>query len=260
MRKIPLDIIEFIRRPEMLNDQSLSLAQEVCLKALYGLPLNERELEVYRRASGRDDYVPCEHREMTFIAGRRAGKSSRVAAPTICYEAFRDHDLPHGEKGYALLIAPSKRQAKICFDYIRRYIENSAVLRKRVANFRKNEIELKSGITIACYPCSYVAVRGVTIVAAVCDEMAFWRHDETAANPEQEILDALHPGMANVAKAKLLKTSTPFRKEGILWREYQRRAELDFPVMQVSTADMNPTFSLAILEREQQRDEQKISS
>lgn len=258
MREISLNIIEFIHHPEILNDQSLSVAQETCLKVLFGRPLNERELEVYRRASGRDDYVPCEQREMTLMTGRRGGKSSRIAAPTMCFEAFRNHDLPRGEKGYILLIATSKRQAKVCFDYIRRYIENSPTLRKRVVNFRKNEIELKNGITIACYPCSYIAVRGVTIVAAVCDEIAFWRHDETAANPEQEILDALRPGMATVAKAKLLKISTPFRKEGILWSEYQRRAELDFPVMQVSTPDMNPAISPTVFEREQQRDEQKF--
>lgn len=256
MPEIPLNIVDFIRHPDVLNEQSLSRAQLACLKMLYGLPLDETELEIYRRACGREDYIPREHRGMSVIAGRRSGKSSRIAATVVCFEAFRDHGLPRGEKGYVLLIAPSKAQARICFEFIRRYIENSPILSKRVAKLRKSEIELSNGLTIACYPCSYIAVRGVTIVAAVCDEMAFWRHDETAANPEQEILDALRPGMASVERAKLLKISTPFRKEGILHAEYQRRAELDFPVWQISTFEMNPAIAPAILETERRRDEQ----
>src|SRR5579862_1772306 len=256
MPEIPLNIMDFIRHPDVLNEQSLSRAQLACLKMLYGLPLDETELGIYRRACGREDYSPREHREMSVIAGRRSGKSSRIAGPVACFEAFRDHGLPPGEKGYVLLIAPSKAQARICFDFIRLYIQNSPILSKRVAKGRKGEIELSNGLTIACSPCSYISVRGVTIVAAVCDEMAFWRHDETAANPEKEILDAIRPGMATVERVKLLKISTPFRKEGILYAEYQHRAELDFPVWQIPTFEMNPAIAPARLETERRRDEQ----
>ena len=119
----------------------------------------------------------------------------------------------------------------------------------------QNEIELTNGITIGCYPCSYVAVRGITIVAAICDEMAFWPHDESAANPEVEILEALRPGM--VVGAKLIKISTPFRKEGLLFDEFQKRASLDFPVWQAITKDMHPEYSAATLEKAQQRDDRK---
>ncbi len=258
MRELTLNIIDFIRHPEVLNDQSLSKFQEACLQALYGGPLDGTQLEIYHRCTGRDAYVPCEYREMTVIAGRRSGKTSRIAAPVAIFEAFRDHGLPRGEKGYVVLIAPTKALARIAFHFLRRYLLNSPTLSKHIVKILKNEIELDNGITIACYPCSYVAVRGVTIVAAICDEMAFWRHEETAANPEEEILDALRPGMATVARAKLIKISTPFRKEGLLWTEYQRRTELDFLVWQAPAAEMNPAISPAVLEREQQRDEQKF--
>ena len=255
MRELPLNIIDFIRHPDVLNDQSLSKFQLACHKTLYGLPLDETELEIHQRCTGRDVYVPREYTEMSYLGGRRSRKSSRLAAPIAIFEAFRDHRLPRGEKAYVLLIAPTKALARIDFHYIQRYLLNSVALSKEIVKILKNEVVLSNGITIGCYPCSYVAVRGITIVAAICDEMAFWRHEETAANPEQEILAALRPGMATVEKAKLIKLSTPFRKRGVLWEEFQRRSELDFPVWQASTFEMNPTISPAALERERKRDE-----
>jgi len=255
MRELPLNIIDFIRHPDVLNDQSLSKFQLACHKTLYGLPLDDTELEIHQRCTGRDVYVPREHTEMSYLGGRRSGKSSRLAAPIAIFEAFRDHRLPRGEKAYVLLIAPTKALARIDFHYIQRHLLNSVALSKEIVKILKNEVVLSNGITIGCYPCSYVAVRGITIVAAICDEMAFWRHEETAANPEQEILAALRPGMATVEKAKLIKLSTPFRKRGVLWEEFQRRSELDFPVWQASTFKMNPTISPAALERERKRDE-----
>ena len=66
---IPLNIIEFIRHPDALNEQRFSETQLVIVKSLYGLPLTERELEIYRRGTGREKYEPKEHREMTVIAG-----------------------------------------------------------------------------------------------------------------------------------------------------------------------------------------------
>jgi hypothetical protein len=85
----PLNIIEFITHPELLNDQSLSVAQQTFLKATYGLPLNPEELEIYQRATGRSECLLTEQNETTLIAGRRAGKTSKIAAPIALYEAFR---------------------------------------------------------------------------------------------------------------------------------------------------------------------------
>jgi hypothetical protein len=135
-------------------------------------------------------------------------------------------------------------------------MHSSPLLSRLIANEGQNEIALKNGITIACYPCSYVTVRGISIVCVICDEMAFWRHEETAANPEQEVLDALRPGMSTFSTAKLIKISTPYRKEGILWHEFQRRAELDHLVWQLPSPAMNPALDELILEKARKRDEQ----
>ena len=255
MREITFDIMQFIEDENLLNDRSLSDWQRTILKSTYGMALSETEMEIYKRGTGREVYDGVEQQEVTVIAGRRGGKTTKVACPIAVFEAFRDHHLPPGETGYVVLLAPTMSQARIAFRCIRNYLRSSPILRNSIRRITKNEIELTNGITICCYPCSYTAVRGITIVAAVCDEMAFWPDDETAANPEQEILEALRPGM--VGGAKLIKISTPFRKEGLLWDEFQQRAGLDFPVWQAITKNMHPEFSAAKLEKAQERDDRK---
>ena len=51
--------------------------------------------------------------------------------------------------------------------------------------------------------------RGYTYAAVLCDEVAFWRSDETSLNPDVEILRALRPGMATIPGAVLLMASSP---------------------------------------------------
>ena len=223
--------------------------------------MNAEEQEIYQRATGRSELVLAEQNEATLIAGRRSGKTSKIGASIALYEAFRDPHLTRGDRGYAMLIAPAKYQAKIALRFIREHLNSSSLLKSYVASERRDELELTNGICIVCYPCSYVAVRGVSVVCAICDEVAFWRHEETAANPEEEeVLAALRPAMATFPTAKLIKISTPFRKEGILWREYQQRAEVEHLVWQLPSALMNPTIQDRILEEARKRDESKFRS
>lgn len=251
-----LDIIEFLLRFKLLKNRSLSTGQRTILKVTYGLPLEGAELELYCRATGRESYNPQEQDELSILAGRQSGKTTHIAAVIAVYEAFRDHGLPDGERGYVLLIAPLLLQAGIAFKAIRQYILESPTLAKRVLKISKNEIELRNGVMIACRPCSYVAVRGYPVICVLCDEMAFWRHEETFANPEEEVLDALRPAMATLSRTKIVKVSTPFRKEGILWREFQERGGLDHYVWQLSTEEMNPVVSNSFLEKARQRNEE----
>jgi hypothetical protein len=91
-------------------------------------------------------------------------------------------------------------------------------------------------------------------VAAILDEIGFWRNEITAANPAEDVLNALRPAMATFENHKLIKISTPYRRDGVLWRDYQQREQLDYLVWQISTAEMNPTISLDFLDKEEQRD------
>src|ERR1700730_3873861 len=120
----PLNIIEFITHPELLNDQSLSVAQQAFFKATYGLPLTTEEEEIYQRATGRSEIVRAEQNEVTLIAGRQGGKT-KSAAKIVLYEAFRDHHVARGDRGYVMIIAPTKSQAEIAMRYIRGYLKSS---------------------------------------------------------------------------------------------------------------------------------------
>ena len=251
MRELELDIIEFVHQLNLLKTGSLSVAQRAILKTTYGLRLDSQELEIYCRATGRETYVPQEQSELTVIAGRQSGKTSRIGALIGLYEAFRDHGLPPGERACVLVIAPVVQQATIAFRCLKRFIEASPILTQKVLKIRKDEIELRNSVSIVCRPCSYITIRGVPVICAICDEMAFWRHEETAANPEQEVIDAIRPAMATVHNAKIVKVSTPYRKEGILWREFKQRRELDYPVWQLSTEQMNPAVPKMFLDKAQ---------
>jgi hypothetical protein len=251
-----LTIVDFMKELKLLEGSELSLAQRTIHKATYGLELSPAELDIFRRATGREIYEPREHQEATVIAGRQGGKTSHVGAPIAVYEACRDHGLKRGERAYVLLIAPVTKQAQIAFRFIRNFFLCSPPLKKKVVKMRMNEIDLDNGITIACYPCSQITIRGLRVVAAILDELGFWRDEITAANPAEDVLNALRPAMATFANHKLIKISTPYRKEGVLWRDYKERAELDYLVWQLSSAEMNPRISPDFLEKERRRDEE----
>jgi hypothetical protein len=251
-----LNIMDFVYELDLLKGRRLSKAQETILKATYGLALDEVELEIYHRATGRETYVPREHDELSLIAGRQSGKTSIIGALITLYEAFRIHGLPPGQRAYVLVVARVVQQAEIAFDFLRRYVSESPILSQRVLKVRNNEIEFGNGVVIACRPCSYSTIRGVLVICVICDEMAFWQHEQTAANPEQEVIDAIRPAMATLFNTKLVKISTPFRKEGILWNEFQKRDELDHLVWQLSTEEMNPEVKKHHLEKARRDNEQ----
>jgi hypothetical protein len=247
MPEIELDIIEFVTRLKLVEPDGPTLGHRTFLKSIYGLELDADELDFYCRATGRKIYVPREEREITAIFGRRGGKT-RLAAQIAVYEATRKHNVPPGERAFILVIAPVLKQAQIAFEYVSKYMNGSPELSQLVLKERKSEIELRNGITIACLPCSQVTVRGYSVVCAICDELGFWVHEETAANPEREVIAALRPAMATLTNTKLIKISTPNRKEGILWEDFQERESLPYPVWQASSKEMNPTIPDDFLE------------
>ena len=113
-----LTIIDFIRHPQLLNDRAMSPRQIAFLKSVYGLPLSDLELDIYRRGTGREIYVPWEQQEVTLLGGRRGGKTGKLGARIALYEAFRHKRIPRGGRRYVMLIAPVIAQAKIAFEFI----------------------------------------------------------------------------------------------------------------------------------------------
>ena len=59
--------------------------------------------------------------------------------------------------------------------------------------------------------------------------------------------------MATFPESKLVKITTPNVKRGVVYEESQRRGELEYPVWQLSTQELNPTISNEFLEAERKR-------
>jgi hypothetical protein len=250
--RAPIPIGSFL---ELLGLRDLSPAQLTLLRAVYSERLSDEERRIFEECT-EQEYTARDINEVTAICGARSGKDSRIATPVVLYEAVvRDHSYLHrGERGLVIIVAQDARAGQVAFGYIRAALEGSDVLRRHVVDIRRSEIDLDNAISIAVHPCTYRAARGFTVVAAVCDEVAFWR-DENSQNPDREIIRSLRRGMANVPNPKLIKISTPYGRSGVLWDDFQRRHSLPHAlVWRAPTWLMNPSISASFLRREEERD------
>jgi hypothetical protein len=48
-------------------------------------------------------------------------------------------------------------------------------------------VELVNGVDLLVMPASYRTMRGVTAVAVLADEIAYWMNEENSQNPDAEI-------------------------------------------------------------------------
>ena len=85
--------------------------------------------------------------------------------------------------GYVLVLAANRDQARVVFDYVKAFLDDSPVLRQEVASVTATEIRLKNGVIIGTHANSFRSIRGRTLLAVILDEIALWR-DETSAIPD----------------------------------------------------------------------------
>jgi hypothetical protein len=78
------------------------------------------------------------------------------------------------------------------------------VLAPYIARVDGETIELSNNVVIEIQTASFRSIRGYTIIGALCDEIAFWRSEESAGNPDTEILNPLRPAIATVPGSMLL--------------------------------------------------------
>jgi hypothetical protein len=175
---------------------------------------------------------------------------------------FRTYQLAPGERGIVMLIAADRRQARVVKRYVSALLHAVPMLHALIESDQKETINLTNGITIEIHTASFRAVRGYTIVAAICDEIAFWP-TEDSANPDTEILTALRPAMVTVPDALLLALSSPYARRGELSHAYHRHfGKDDDPVLvwQADTRTMNPTVPQAIIDAAYAEDEARASA
>ncbi|MDA1101678.1 MAG: hypothetical protein O2967_22180 [Proteobacteria bacterium] len=239
-------------------------AWTILLKAIFALPMDAAELPQFRRLTSRNTAPTEQAEEAWLIVGRRGGKSFIVALIAVFLACFKDYSkhLAPGERGTIMVLAADRRQARVIFRYATALIEGVPMLAQMVERITADAIDLSNGISIEVHTASFRTVRGYTVVAALCDETAFWR-DDSSANPDREILDALRPAMATIPGALLICLGSPYRRHGALWEAFRDHHGKDCDpilVLQAASRTMNPTLSQKVVDRAYERDPVAASS
>ena len=229
----------------------------VVLKAIFCLEMTEEERALFTSLTGRQT-PPVHHvQECWLVVGRRGGKSFIVALIAVFLACFRDYRpfLGPGEKGVVMVIATDRKQARVIMRYVTALLQSVPMLAAMIERQDAESIDLNNSIAIEITTASYRTIRGYTVVAALCDEIAFWR-SEDSANPAEEILAALRPAMSTIPGALLIGLGTPYRRSGPLYDAYKRHYGQDSPILivQAPTTTMNPSVPQSIIDRAMELD------
>jgi phage terminase large subunit-like protein len=182
-----------------------------------GEPLTPDELEAFTRFTGRSTLPPNRVDELWCCVGRRGGKSRAMAVLATYLAGLCDYGdkLSPGERGVVLLLAPDMKQAKVLLDYAEGTLESTPILKQLLVSRTAETLTLTTGISLEVRSTSFRRIRGVTCVAVLADECAFWLSDESA-NPDVEILNAARPALATT-QGPLIAISSPYARRGALW-------------------------------------------
>ena len=246
------------------GDKATWSAWHSFLKALFGHKMTDKELVTYTQCTGRSTPPTQQATEAWLVCGRRGGKSFTLALIAVFLAAFgkwQQHLAP-GERAVVMIIAADRRQARVILRYVKGIIQASPMLKSLLEVERQESLDLNNRVTVEVHTASFRTVRGYSICAALCDEIAFWR-DESSSEPDTEILAALRPAMATMPGSMLLCASSPYARRGVLWETYHRHFKQDgdqILVWQASTETMNPSVSKEFIARAYEEDAASASA
>ena len=223
----------------------------VFLAALFGLPMDDEQLAIYRQHTARTTPPTEPFKEAALVVGRRGGKSRMLALTATYLSTFRSYEesLAPGEVATVAVIAADRRQARVIFRYTDGLFRAVPMLAGMIDSARDEVIRLNNRVVIEIHTANFRVTRGYTFAAVLADETAFWR-DEFSANPDVEIFRALLPGLGTIPSSMLLNASSPYRRAGVLYHTYRRHYGQDAGrvlVWQAPTAEMNPTIDPEII-------------
>jgi hypothetical protein len=261
VEKPALTIIDVCQDPDLFapwfGDRASWSAWFVFLRVMFGLPLDEVGLALFQQCTGRNSPSPFGYLEASLVIGRRGGKSLILALIAVFLACFFDWRpfLTGGERGTIMVIAADRRQATVIFRYLKAFL-GIRLLKQMVIRETADALDLDCGVTLEIQTASYKTIRGRTVLAALCDELAFWS-DENSSNPDTEIIAALKPAMATIPRAMMLKASSPYSRRGALWNDHKKhfgRDDSSVLVWQADTRTMNPSVPEAFVAAEYEND------
>jgi hypothetical protein len=234
-------------------------AWKTFLAALFAENPRGPDLATYRAMTGRAAWPASPFTEAALIVGRRGGKSRILALIATFLACFRDYApyLAPGEVATIAVLAADRNQARAIFRFVSGLLRAVPLLQPLIIRSDAETIELRNRVTIEITTASFRSTRGYSYAAVLADEVAFWRSDETSANPDVEIMRALRPGLASIPGAMLLIASSPYAKRGELYNAFRRHYGKDDAktlVWKAPTEAMNPALDKAIIEEAYESD------
>ena len=198
------------------------LPQRTLLIAAMGEALTDDERPLFTEVTGREREPLERVDELWGIIGRRAGKTRMAGTLAAYVGVLCDHsDLAPGERGVLPILAATKDQAAKAFMHAEGILRHSPVLSEAIAGEPTAEtIRLNTFVDIEVRPANFRTIRGITAVAAICDEVAFWSI-ENSSNPDEEILGALRPALATTG-GPLIVISSPHGRRGVVYTAFRK--------------------------------------
>jgi hypothetical protein len=226
-------------------------AWRALLSGFNGLELDATELDAFKALTGRQTAPQGPYAELWLAIGRRGGKSHAAAFLAVYLASFFDYSdrLAPGEVATVMVIAADRKQARAVMRYTSGLINENPMLRRMVLRENSEQIELNNRCVIEITTASHRSVRGYTLAACICDEIAFWHVD--GASPDKEIIAAIRPALATLG-GKLVALSSPYAKRGVLWDTFKRAfgddGESRVLVARAPSKLMNPTLPQHVID------------
>jgi hypothetical protein len=226
-------------------------AWRALLSGFNGLELDATELDTFKALTGRQSGPSGAFAELWLAIGRRGGKSHAAAFLAVYLAAFHDYRdrLAPGEVATVMVIAADRKQARAVMRYTSGLMNENPMLRRMVLRENSEQIELNNRCVIEITTASHRSVRGYTLAACICDEIAFWHVD--GASPDKEIIAAIRPALATLG-GKLVALSSPYAKRGVLWDTFKRAfaddEESRVLVARAPSKVMNPTLPQHVID------------
>lgn len=240
------------------KDPATWVAWRAFLACLFHLPMDDEQRAIVLECTGLQELPDRAFAEALLLCGRRGGKSLILAMLATFLALFKDWT-PHlapGERGTVLVLAADRKQAGSIMRYARAFCEEVPLLASKIERVTSEEIEFKGRVAIEVGTASYRTVRGRTLIAALLDELAFFRNEESS-NPDYEIVQAITPALASMPGGMMFFATSPHSRRGVAWETYRKWYGVPNAaclVWQASTKRMNPTIRQSVIDAAYERD------
>lgn len=218
------------------------------------------EIELYELFTNglKYDFSGKKYNRVNLLCGRRAGKST-LASILALYSSVKVNWKPFLTKTPVATIAILSHSVDFSqeiLDILKNMVEDSPVLTRLIDTQKKNTqstFHLKipflkddesieySRVAIKVGAASKKTTRGKAVCTLLADEACWWALNEDAAESDVEIFRAIRPALMQFGEhGTIIKLSSPAIKQGVMYEEWMRRAELtDFIQLKAPSWMMN---------------------